>query len=137
MMQATYIHIGEIAAGNIAQQRASDSAIKHYGDMMIADHTDAQHRLDRIADAVDYLLPKDTDQEHKDMAALLATLSGRAFDSTYICKMVEGHDKAIVLYEDEGRNGSHSALREYAALTVATIRQHRAKADSMARALFP
>jgi putative membrane protein len=137
MTRATYINLGEIYSGNITQERASDVSVKEYGSMMITDHANAQERIAKIASSADYTLPQDTDQEHKTLGEMLSTLSGPQFDSTYLYKMVEGHDKAISLYDDEAANGSDAETKQYAASTVDIIRHHRMKADSLAKALYP
>lgn len=137
MRQATFINFGEIDAGNIALQHGTESSVKMYGNMMVTDHAAAQNDLLSIAMRYNVQLPDETDQEHKDMAALLMTLNGNVFDSTYLYKMISGHDKAIMLHEDEIRNGNHKDVKHYASAKLATIQHHRAHADSLARALFP
>jgi putative membrane protein len=137
MTHASYINFGEVDAGNLAMQRAGDSAITHYGNMMINDHSMAQNDLTTIAANYDVQLPAETDQEHKNMANMLMMLQGDAFDSTYIYMMVQGHDKAISLHQDEVQNGYNQDVKEYAAEKLVKIQHHRALADSIAKALFP
>lgn len=137
MNHATYINLGEVSAGNLAVSKGMHAAIQQFGQSMISDHTGAQEDLKKIASNVKHSLPGDTDAEHKAKAALLMSLSGNHFDSTYIYMMVEGHDKAIQLHDSEVRMGSNNQVKQYATDKLQVIRHHRMMADSIARALFP
>lgn len=137
MMRATYVNLGEINAGNLAVQQAVNSAVKGYGQTMIADHSMAHTDMIAIAGNEGVQLPAETDQEHKDMAVMLSMQQGEAFDSMYIYMMVTGHDKAITLHEHEIQNGQSEEVRQYAADKLEKIRHHRMMADSIAHALFP
>lgn len=137
MMRASYTNLGEVNAGNLAMQRSGDSSIKGFGNMMINDHSMAQNDLNNIASNYDVSLPTETDEEHKNMANMLMMLQGDAFDSTYIYMMIQGHDKAISLHQDEAQNGSNRDVKKYAAEKLVKIQHHRTLADSIAKALFP
>lgn len=104
---------------------------------MIADHTSAQEDLKKVAADLRHNLPGDTDAAHKAKAALLMSLSGSRFDSTYIHMMVEGHNKAIQLHESEAQAGSNGNVKRYASDKLQVIRHHKMMADSIANALFP
>ena len=137
MAKATYINHGEVASGNLAVTKAINPAVKNYGSMMIEDHSNAHLQLTSVASSGDYILPSETDQEHKNKANTLMGLSGDAFDSTYLYMMVEGHDKAIALHQDEIQNGDNSSVKQYAQNNLGAIQHHRAMADSLAHALYP
>jgi putative membrane protein len=137
MAKATYTNLGEINSGNLAVQKATSQAVINFGSMMVTDHTNAQVQLKNLAQPNGHVLPSDTDQEHKDMAAMLSSLSGDAFDSTYMYMMISGHDKAIALHQDEIQNGSDTDLKNFAAEKILVIQHHRMMADSIAHALFP
>jgi putative membrane protein len=137
MTKATYTNIGEINSGNLALQKATSQAVNNFASMMITDHTNAQTQLQNLAQPNGQILPSDTDQEHKDMTAMLSSLSGDAFDSTYMYMMVAGHDKAIALHQDEIQNGSDPDLKNFASEKILVIQHHRMMADSIAHALFP
>lgn len=137
MTQATYINLAEISTGTLAAQRGTHGEVKAYGTLMINDHNNAQQELASIATAVGFTLPADTDEEHKAMGLMLSGLSGDAFDSTYLYKMVEGHDEAIALFEDENANGSNPSLKEYTSAKLPALKHHRMMADSLAHTLYP
>jgi putative membrane protein len=135
--KATYINLGEINSGNIALQKTSNPPIVAFANMMITDHTSAHNQLKDMVQPKEQAVPSDTDQEHKNMATVLSSLSGDAFDSTYIYMMVAGHDKAIALHQDEIQNGSDQELKNFASGKLPVIQHHRMVADSLAHALFP
>jgi putative membrane protein len=134
--KVTYTNLGEVEAGNIAQARGINSAVINYGMMMENDHSAAHDQLKSIAEDYNYSLPGETDQEHKDMAAMLNSLSGDVFDSTYIHKMIEGHDKAITLLQNEISSGQNTAVKAYASEKLPTIQHHRHMADSIANVVL-
>jgi putative membrane protein len=137
MNKVTYSNLGEIDAGNIAKQRGMHAVIVDFGNMMVTDHGMAHNELSDIAQNNNYTLPAETDQEHKDMATMLMTLSGDAFDSTYIYKMVEGHDKTITILQNEISNGQNASVKTYANNKLPIVQHHRHMADSIANALYP
>lgn len=137
MNHATYINLGEVSAGNLAVSKGTQPAIQQFGQSMISDHTTAQEDLKRVASGFNHNLPPDTDAEHKAKAALLMSLNGRLFDSTYIYMMVEGHGKAIQLHESEVQAGFNKNVKKYASDKLQVIRHHKMMADSIAMALFP
>lgn len=137
MNKITYTNLGEVDAGNIAKDRGMNAAVVNYGNMMVTDHSSAHSELASIAQNNNATLPGETDQEHKNMAAMLMTLSGNTFDSVYIHKMIEGHDKAIAILQDEISNGQNSTVKNYAANKLPAVQHHRHMADSIANALFP
>lgn len=135
--QTTYINLGEINAGNLAIQRSSNTAVKSFGELLVADHQKAQNDLVNIAKNAGYDIPAETDQEHNDLLAMLGNLNGQAFDSAFIYTMLQGHDKAIMVQQNELQTGSDQALKDYAAAILPVITMHRDHADSLARMLFP
>jgi putative membrane protein len=137
MIKATYINKGEVDAGNIALQRALHPGVKDFGTVMITDHNAAQAALEYLVTPRGKTLPSETDQEHKDMAATLMSLTGDAFDSTYLYMMIAGHNKAIALHQNEIQNGYDELLKKYATDKLAIIQHHRMVADSLAHALYP
>ena len=137
MNRATYSNLSEVETGNMAKQKGTTATITNYGDMMVQDHGKAHNELSDIAQDRRYSLPTETDQEHKDMAAMLMALNGRAFDSTYIHKMVEAHDKTIVIFQNEISNGQSADVKSYASNKLPALQHHRHMADSIANAMFP
>jgi putative membrane protein len=137
MTMATYSNLGEVSSGNLAVGKAINASVKNFGTMMIADHGSAHQQLSSIASGHNYTLPSETDQEHKDMAQMLMMLDGDAFDSTYMYMMVQGHDKAIALHQEEIQNGRNSDVKQYAREKLEVIEHHRIMADSLAQALYP
>lgn len=133
--QVAQINLGEIEGGEIAVDRAWDNEVELYGSMMITDHTQAQRELDSITRNLSIALPNETDQKHKDMANMLRTIPEEEFDSTYIHKMIEGHEEAINLFQDQLNNGDNQHIRSYAAKYIDIIREHRDRAITIANNL--
>lgn len=137
MTNMTYANMAEVQTGNIAKQKAMNTAITNFGSMMVNDHGAAHNQLQEIASSKSMSLPTDTDEEHKQKANMLMNLTGRAFDSTYIHMMVADHDKAIALQQTEITNGQNQDVKNYASSKLPVLQMHRRMADSLANALYP
>ncbi|MCF3107603.1 DUF4142 domain-containing protein [Niabella sp. CC-SYL272] len=137
VITTSYINLGEVDAGNLAIGKSNNPVLRDYGQQLVNDHTQAQAELAETTRNMGYRLPAETDQKHKEMAAMLAQLDGRTFDSTFIYKMLEGHQEALVIQENEISGGRSPALRNYASRILPVIKKHEALADSIAHHLFP
>ena len=71
------------------------------------------------------MLPESLDAEHEALKDKLARLKGAAFDREYAKAMAKGHDKAVALFESASQAAQMTAeLKEFAAATLPTLRQH-------------
>jgi putative membrane protein len=61
----------------------------------------------------------------------LSSLSGAAFDKTYIHAMVEGHEKTAKLYETESGTVKDSQLKSYIDQTLPVVQQHLSHIQSI------
>ena len=59
-------------------------------------------------------MPKTLDSEHERMREKLRTLHGKAFDDQYTRDMVEDHNKAVTLFQQEECSGHNTELKQFA-----------------------
>jgi putative membrane protein len=116
--------MAEVAAGKMAVTKAVSTRIKNFATMMVNDHSKAGNELAKIAQNESITLPTGPDTTQKKKAAELSQKSGKAFDRAYVNAMVDGHKKAVSLFEDASKNLKDSTLRAFAVKTLPTLKMH-------------
>lgn len=130
--QAAVIGKAEIELGQMAAQNSQDKSVREYAARMVKDHKAADAKLKKIAGKANLQLPDSLDAEHEALKTKLSGLQGAAFDKEYAKAMVQGHDKAVALFEAASQAAQMPAeLKEFAASTLPTLKEH----DEMAHSL--
>ncbi len=128
----------EVHLGTLAQDSASSQAVKDYGRMLVADHTQDFQKLQSLAQQAGLALPTAIDNDHnKSLIAPLHKLKGKAFDHTYIQDMIAGHTAALALYKKEAHDATNPAVRSYAQDTIATLEKHLDAAKAIQQGKTP
>jgi putative membrane protein len=121
----------EVELGKIAEQKAGNSQIKNFGEMMVKDHTKANDELKQLALEKNITLPaaiSDDNQKHIDN---LNKETGKDFDKDYIDMMVNDHKDNIDLFEDAAKNSKDSAFKNFAVKTLPTLYKHLGAAKAI------
>jgi len=116
--------MAEVELSKIAQ-KSENGDVKRFADRMIEDHTKANEELTSIAAGLGVDIPKALDSEHERMRQKLQTLHGKAFDDQYMHDMVEDHNKAVKLFQQEERSGHNTELKQFAQKTLPTLDEHQ------------
>ena len=125
----------EIAAGKIAQGRASNEQVRQFAQRMVEDHGKAGEELRRIASAEGIALPEKLDKSAQKDIDRLTKLNGAAFDKAYMKHNVGAHKKAVKDFGKEADAGKDQALKRFAAQTLPTLKEHERLAESTAQAV--
>jgi putative membrane protein len=126
--------MAEVQLSKIAQ-KSQNPDVKSFADRMVRDHTAANEQLTAVAAGLGVELPKTLDSEHEKLRERLQTLHGKAFDEQYMHVMVEDHDKAIKLFQQEVRAGHDAELKRFAQKTLPTLEEHQKMALQLAQKL--
>jgi len=130
--QAAIIGKAEIELGQIALRNSKDESVKNYAQRMIQDHTAADKKLQSIAATENIPLPSKLDPEHEATKMKLKGMTGEQFDKEYAKAMVDGHGKAVALFESASQQPQMpSALKEFAASTLSTLEKHEDLAHTL------
>ena len=129
--EAAITDMFEIQAGQLAQQKANDSAYKDFAEMTIADHTKTTDQLKGMNLGVE--LPQQLDAAHKAKLDKLNQLSGAAFERQYKTDQVQGHRQAIALFERYAKSGDNKELKQFAQNTLPTLKKHLQHAQALPR----
>ncbi|MGZ3750159.1 MAG: DUF4142 domain-containing protein [Mucilaginibacter sp.] len=116
--------MAEVNAGKMAQEKASSARIKSFAAMMVTDHSKAGDELAALAKTKNITLPAIPNDDAQKMAADLAKKSGKGFDKAYVDMMVDGHKKAVKLFEDAAKNCKDADLKAFAIKTLPTLKMH-------------
>lgn len=120
--QAANSNMFEIQSSQLALNKTKDNRIQDFAQQMIKDHTAAGDKLK--AAAQDQTVPTALDQEHAQMLQKLEQVSGNDFNRSYVQMQLDGHQKAVALFESYGQNGDNAQLKQFAEQTAPTLRQH-------------
>lgn len=88
---AAVVNMAEIELGKLATQRAANSEVKKFGQMMIDDHTKAFDSLKSVASRHYIDVASQPDDKHAKLHDKLSKLQGADFDREYMDAMVDGH----------------------------------------------
>ena len=125
MHQLAQTNLAEIAAGKIAQEKATTEGVKTYAQQMIDDHTSAQSELQTMADAKAVTLPKTPDAAHQAAAKKMQGLSGAAFDRSYVAHAgTADHKAAVRLLTQVSKTAADPDLKAYGAKMLPKVQGH-------------
>ena len=126
-------NVNEVAAGNIALQKATSPEVKSFAQKMVDDHTKGLQEVQQVAQAKNVTLPAEPDAKHKKMADRLNALSGEDFDKSYIANAgVNDHKAAHKLVTDAQQKAKDPDIKALAAKLQPTIDQHMKTVPQMA-----
>ena len=153
---ATVAGLKEVRLGEIAEQNTTNADVKQFAEQMVKDHSRANLRLEKIAQAESLNLPDTNvfyvtinDQPPKQATQLMAqtpqealdaqriavqhlqALSGRDFDLAYASAAVEDHTNAVQLFENASANLTDKKLQKFATRTLPTLREHYTMAQNL------
>ena len=132
--QADQINMTEARLGEIAQMNAENPAVKAFGRLLTYDHNRLNHGLHGLRHVVEHegvSLTRRLDQQHGEEVNHLSQLKGSAFDQAYVQAMVEGHEKAVSYFEQEGNRLQDPQLKSWALHTLPILQQHLALAKAI------
>jgi predicted outer membrane protein len=124
-------NFAEVELGKLASQKSHNADVKAFGEQMVTDHSKANDNLKPIADSNGVQWPTKLTGEPKTLYDKLSSLSGAAFDKTYIHAMVQGHEQTAKLYETESGTVKDSQLKSYVDQTLPVVQQHLSHIQSI------
>ena len=124
--------MSEVELGQLAQQKASNPAVKDFGAMMVKDHTAANDKLKALAASEQVTLPDGPSLMQKASKTKLNMLSGDSFDKSYVKGMIDDHKSDIKEFQNEISEGKDPQARAFASATLPTLQMHLQKIQSIA-----
>jgi putative membrane protein len=126
----------EVELGRLAQEKGTNPQVREFGEMMVQDHTQAGSELKQIASKHNIDMPPPADRdEHNALQERLRKATGAEFDREYINAMVDEHEKAVSDVEDKAEGSDNPEVKQWAAKTLPTLKQHLERAKQLQETL--
>jgi putative membrane protein len=116
--------LAEVQLGQLAEDKATDDAVKQFGARMVTDHSAVNQKLEQLAQSKNISLPTSPSVMEMASKTKLEVLSGNTFDKSYIKGMVEDHEQDIALFKKEARSGTDPDAKAFAVATLPTLKEH-------------
>ena len=120
--QATESGRKEVAAAREALPQLKQPELKRIAEMLVSDHTGANERLSKIAEAKGWPIPGPQPASPPPSGT-----ASSDFDATWTAEMIAGHERSVALYRAQATSGEDKDLRKYAQDTLPTIEHHLAE----------
>ena len=129
-------NMAELQLGQLAATKGTNAMVRTYGQLMTAEHTQAQTDLQATANTAGYRLPDSVDAAHQAIRNMLMSMpAGRSWDTAYINSQVRDHQNTLNIFQMEVSSGQHTQAKNYANTYLPHIQMHLSKADSISRVL--
>jgi putative membrane protein len=133
LQEAAGANLMEVRLGQLAQDKASNAAVKQFGQRMVTDHSRLQQELTSLVSRNGVPLSPALTSEQSEQVSRLQNLSGSEFDREYMNLMIQDHQKDISKFVAQGRDADSPQVRELAARTVPVLQQHLTLAQQAAQ----
>lgn len=125
LMKAASIDLYEIQAGELAQQRSGQAALRAYGRRMIEEHRGLAAQLSMAGRRLNLLPPRTLQPEQQQwLSQLAATASSEHFDATYRQQQIVAHDQSYRIHAAYESGGDSATLRMVAKNAATVEREH-------------
>ena len=124
--------MSEVELGQLAQQKATNPAVKEFGAMMVTDHTAANDKLKAVAAAKQVTLPDSPSLMQKASKKKLDMMSGDSFDKSYVKGMIDDHKADIKEFQKEASQGKDPEVKAFAGATLPTLKTHLQRIQAIA-----
>jgi putative membrane protein len=124
--------LAEVQDAQLAEQKSASNDVKHFAELMITDHTQANTELMQVAKGKGITPPSSPTQAQLTAQENMKKMSGGAFDRQYMQQQVEDHQKTVTLFQTEANSGQDAQLKAYAQKYLPKLQQHLQMAQSLA-----
>ena len=124
--------MSEVELGQLAQQKATNPALKDFGAMMVSDHAAANDKLKAVAAAKQVSLPDSPSLMQKASKKKLDMMSGDSFDKSYVKGMIDDHKADIKEFQKEATDGKDPEVKAFAVATLPTLKTHLQRIQTIA-----
>lgn len=125
LVKATEINLEEISLGKLAQQKSTNADVKELAKMMETAHTKGLESVKNLANKKGISIPSVPSEEATNAYNKLSDKKEQKdFNKAYADMMVDGHKKAIDLFEKQSTESSDADIRAWATDMLPELRKH-------------
>jgi putative membrane protein len=123
-------NLAEVQMGQLAQKNGASQGVKDFGQMLAADHAQANTRATSVASALKVTPPTEPNAKQKREYNKLSKLNGAAFDKAFAAGMVTDHKKDIAAFK-KAQSSKEPNVAAFASETLPTLQKHLEAAQSL------
>jgi len=124
IFQMASSNIMEVRLGQMAQQKASNAAVKQFGQQMVTDHTNLENQLTGLVSKNNQSFQPAMSKENEAEVSRLDKLSGAQFDQQYMTSMIQHHQQDISTLQSQGQSAKSGEARQMIAASLPVLQQH-------------
>lgn len=117
-------NLAEIAAGRVAQQKATTEVVRRHGQIFIRDHTRLDANLRQVAQRLGVRLPDAPSPAQQAALASVSAKSGAAFDRAWLQQQLASHRASKALGQRELAQGADPTVKALASASAPVIQMH-------------
>ncbi len=121
----------EIQLGQLAQNKASNPAVKQFAQRMVADHNNLQNQLTSVASSGGQSFTPTMDSRHQNQINRLQGLSGAEFDRNYMSLMIRAHQRDVNNFQTQSQSANSAQVRTLAINSLPVLQQHLSLAQQV------
>ena len=130
--QATEAGLFDLRIGQLGVERATNSAVKSYAAMLVADQASLNSGLQQLARRLGVPLPSSLSEPKQQLIDNLARTGTADFDQQFVSAVgVRDHAATVELFERTGRETRHPLVRTYVLNTLPILRAHLSAAERL------
>ena len=129
--------MAEVAQGRLAQEKASNTAVRDFGRQMVEDHARTNDRLTSLAQPRGMKLPTAVTSKQRQAEERLRKASGTRFDRAYMKAQVDAHRRTVALFDKQAAQGKDPTFKSFAAESLPRLREHLHLAEDVQKQVAP
>ncbi len=122
LIVASIGNLQEIAAGQLAADKAQNAEVRQFGQMMVKDHTAAQQKLLQVAKSAGITLPPEATTPVQPDPRLKN--AGDKFDKMYVHAMAAAHNNTVQTFQNYAVTGKNLQAQSFAQQTLPSLKMH-------------
>jgi putative membrane protein len=132
---ASQSDVNEIKLSQLAEEKATNPAVKAFAQKMVAEHTKMSAGMKPFAESWGVTPATDLDADHQKEYDKLNGLSGADFDKEYIDQMVTDHAKALRAFTSEAKDTKDAKFRAVVLQDKTMVAAHKNMAYDLKKKL--
>jgi putative membrane protein len=126
---ASFIHetatgeLMEVRLGEIAGQKATNPAVKQYGERMVTDHQKLEKQWTEIASKHGMPFEPGLGPRHREKVSRVQRAGPRAFDREFMATVIGIHEDRVPYFEKEGMSAHSAPVRKLVTYELPLLRE--------------
>lgn len=119
--------------GQMAEDSASNSAVKDLGKKLVQDHTMNYRELTQLASKTAESIPTAIERRDDREITLLDRTKGKQFDRAFLTYEVADHESLVKAFRQEAEHGQDPDVKAFASQSLPTVEGHLHQAEDLVK----